>query len=419
MALNPNIILGLRSPKIDMPDPAEQYAKGLHLKGLMAQQELSDQAVADDRSNRDAFAASGGDSSKYLQALASGGNYKAYQAAQKAELDRQKAAADIAHVGAQTGQANATAGKTAQETRFAAADQHARQVVNVQTPQDIVAYVDSGIASGVFPKEGRETMLQKAAQAPSIEAWKQQQMQLAIPVLEKFKQEAENSRNAATNQTHIITTGMTNDTTRRGQNMVDARARDAVNEGKTQIVQSDNGPVIVNKATGAGRAVMGPDGQPLPGVTKPLNDSQSKALLFGTRAQEAHKILEQLSTEGTNVSIPGSRTPVIGGVINALSPENRQMLDQAKRDFMTAILRRESGASISSGEFETADKQYFPQSGDSQKTMQQKARNRDLAVKGILVEVPEKQRGAITPPTDIHRLPSGGGGKVVNFGDLK
>jgi hypothetical protein len=33
MALNPNIILGLRSPKIDTPDPAEQYAKGLHLKG--------------------------------------------------------------------------------------------------------------------------------------------------------------------------------------------------------------------------------------------------------------------------------------------------------------------------------------------------------------------------------------------------
>lgn len=180
--------------------------------------------------------------------------------------------------------------------------------------------------------------------------------------------------------------------------------------GRTQVVQSDNGPVLVNMRTGAGRAVAGPDGAPLPGVTKPLNDGQSKALLFGTRMQEADKVLGQLAGEGTTTSVPGSRTPVIGSIINALSPENQQMLDQAKRDFMTAVLRRESGAAISPSEFDTADKQYFPQPGEGPKQLAQKARNRQLAINGVLVEVPEKQRGAITPKAPAATsaaLPSG------------
>lgn len=191
----------------------------------------------------------------------------------------------------------------------------------------------------------------------------------------------------------------------RGQNMTDTRAREQLEQGKSQVVQSDNGPVLVNTKTGAGKTITGPDGQPLPGVTKPLNDSQSKALLFGTRMQEADKILGQLATEGTTTSIPGSRAPFIGGAISALSSDNRQMLDQAKRDFINATLRRESGAAISSGEFENGEKQYFPQIGEGEKVIAQKARNRQLAMKGVLAEVPEKQRGSITPPATPAALP--------------
>lgn len=175
---------------------------------------------------------------------------------------------------------------------------------------------------------------------------------------------------------------------------------------KGQIVQSDNGPILVDPRTGTGKAVTGPDGQQLAGVSKPLNENQSKALLFGSRMRDADKILGTLAKEGTTTSIPGSRTPILGGAISALSSDNRQMLDQAKRDFMTAVLRRESGAAISTGEFDTADKQYFPQPGDGPKVKQQKSRNRQLAIQGILNEVPEKQRGALSasaaPSGDIH-----------------
>jgi hypothetical protein len=182
---------------------------------------------------------------------------------------------------------------------------------------------------------------------------------------------------------------------------VDSRAREATEAGRNQVVQSDDGPLLVNTKTGGGKVIIGPDGQRLAGVTKPLTEGQSKALLFGTRMQESHKIMAQLASEGTNASVLGSRAPLIGGLINAASSDGHQMLDQAKRDFLTATLRRESGAAISPGEFETGDKQYFPQIGDSAKVIEQKARNRELAIKGVLAEVPEKQRASITPVKDL------------------
>jgi hypothetical protein len=168
------------------------------------------------------------------------------------------------------------------------------------------------------------------------------------------------------------------------------------NAPKGQVVQSDEGPILVDPRTGTGKPITGPNGQQLAGVTKPLNDSQSKSLLFGSRMREADKILGTLQGEGTTTSFPGSRTPVVGGVINYFAPENQQMLNQAKLDFMTATLRRESGAAISTGEYDSADKQYFPQPGDSEKVIAQKARNRQIAIQGVLSEVPEEQRGSIS-----------------------
>lgn len=195
----------------------------------------------------------------------------------------------------------------------------------------------------------------------------------------------------------------------RGQNLTDAREKA---QPKGQIIQTDNGTMLVDPRSGAAKAVTDSAGNPISGVTKTLTEGQSKALLFGSRMREADKILGQLASEGTNTSVPGSSAPIIGGAINALSSDNRQMLNQAKTDFMTAVLRRESGAAISSGEYSTADKQYFPQVGDSPKTIAQKAKNRELAINGVLQEVPEKQREALSPaktkkPSIAGGLPSG------------
>ena len=165
-----------------------------------------------------------------------------------------------------------------------------------------------------------------------------------------------------------------------------------------EVTGSDGLPVLVQQdKQGNIKPVSGYSAKV---VDKPLNDSQSKALLFGERMNQSNKILSDLGREGTTSSVPGSKAPLIGGIISALSSDNQQMLDQSKRDFLNAVLRRESGAAISPGEFDSGDKQYFPQIGDSQKVLDQKAKNRDLAVRGVLIEVPEKQRNSLSTPSD-------------------
>ncbi len=155
--------------------------------------------------------------------------------------------------------------------------------------------------------------------------------------------------------------------------------------------------VLIDPTTGQAEPIVGPDGQAIKSEEneKPLNDGQSKAYGFGSRMRNADEIINTLYAKGKQASTPGSRAPIIGDAVNALSGETNQKLNQAKTDFMTAILRRESGASIASTEFATADRQYFPQIGDSKAVIEQKARNRQTAIDGVLVEVPEKQRNAL------------------------
>lgn len=114
---------------------------------------------------------------------------------------------------------------------------------------------------------------------------------------------------------------------------------------------------------------------------KPLTEFQGKSVMFGTRAAQSHNILNNLEDSANPLAVAASEK---GGVLAnwAISPEN-QRVAQAQRDFINAVLRQESGASISSSEFDSARKQYFPQPGDSDEVKAQKRANRDLVIKGF------------------------------------
>lgn len=193
----------------------------------------------------------------------------------------------------------------------------------------------------------------------------------------------------------------------RGQNMVDDRARDNANQGKIP-------PGYRQRPDGNLEAIPGGPADSK-GGGKPLTEGQAKAGLFGTRMQEADKIINGLSAEGINNSVPGSRAPVIGGIVTAFSPAKRQQLDQAKRDFINATLRRESGAVISPEEFDNGDKQYFPQPGDSKQVIAQKARNRQIATRGVLAEVPESRRNEMV--SEIVGQPPAGSSNIDSLLD--
>lgn len=202
----------------------------------------------------------------------------------------------------------------------------------------------------------------------------------------------------------------------------DARAAALANrpERQAQIIQTEQGPMQLV----GGRAVpiLGLGGEQVKGTKesraeKPLTEGQAKAVAFASRMDNSDSIINDLSKKGINVSTPGSRAGFgVGAVIGALQSAERQQLDQAKRDFVNAVLRRESGAVISDTEFANADQQYFPQVGDSPAVISQKAKNRKISLEGMKADIPKGS----TVVSDIlgktsTKLPSQGGVKFLGF----
>lgn len=132
---------------------------------------------------------------------------------------------------------------------------------------------------------------------------------------------------------------------------------------------------------------------PLQGARGPkLTEFQGKSAAFGLRAEEADRIhtslLGKYSPAAINSKMAVSDWPLVGGTLGAVTntlalSDNDQKAEQAQRDFINAILRQESGAAIMTDEFDNARKQYFPQPGDGEAVIAQKARNRELAIQGL------------------------------------
>lgn len=124
---------------------------------------------------------------------------------------------------------------------------------------------------------------------------------------------------------------------------------------------------------------------------KAPTEFQGKSAAFGLRAEEADKALRNLqgkySPSAINSKLAVQETPLIGGALGAATnfalSDADQQAEQAQRDFVNAVLRQESGAAIGATEFDNARRQYFPQPGDSEKVIQQKARNRQLSIQGL------------------------------------
>lgn len=116
-----------------------------------------------------------------------------------------------------------------------------------------------------------------------------------------------------------------------------------------------------------------------------FTDEQRKIAGFVTRMTNSEQILAdpKVVQAATNLAqVSAGRIPVAG---NYMVSTEFQKFEQAKRDFVNALLRRESGAVINPDEFKNANIQYFPQPGDSPEVIAQKALNRKLAIEGLRV----------------------------------
>jgi hypothetical protein len=143
-------------------------------------------------------------------------------------------------------------------------------------------------------------------------------------------------------------------------------------------------------------------------VPKPLTEAQGNATAFGMRMAESNKLLKNLEDKGvTNTGLIRQTIgatvgvlPLVGDKLQSavkasMNPlpsvlggpsSGQQEYDQAKQNFITAVLRKESGAAIGVNEFKTEDEKYFPQAGDSDKVIAQKQSARELAIKAMGIQ---------------------------------
>ncbi len=185
-------------------------------------------------------------------------------------------------------------------------------------------------------------------------------------------------------------------------------------------------------------------GGPADRGAQPLTEVQGKAVTFGARMKDADRQLSALDRKG--VSNTGIVKNTVGSVVNLVpfgvgeklnamtdagfntapgilgGPNaDQQTLDQAQRNFVNAVLRRESGAAINESEFQNAKRQYFRQPGDTQEVIAQKQRNRNIAIQGIRREAGpgavDIDRISAPPPSPRRNAPAkpkGGGVDIRN-----
>ncbi len=385
------------------------------LNALKLQQEQ--QGVQDDQALRAAARSFGADTGANYNALMQQGLPGQAQKYQTGILANQKTQAEI-------GKDAASTTKTKIESAKALLDQGTQILQSANSPQAAMQMAQqSAQVNGVWNQQSIQGMFGDMPQDQAgFEAWKQKQLVQGMEIGKKLElaQKAQAEARQGANEMMIP----------------DGKGGYKVNEplvgAKSRVAQSG----AMNVTMGSPVAVQLPDGstamvqpgnrpgvapqlmtipgttQPLrpakdPNADKPLNDSQAKALLFGSRMQEAEKVLTGLegkySPSAINAKSAAESTPLIGGLAgmagNAMLSDAGQQAEQAQRDFINAVLRRESGAAISAGEFENARKQYFPQPEDKPGNLAQKRANRQLAIKGLLQEVPASQRGVLSSPS--------------------
>lgn len=120
---------------------------------------------------------------------------------------------------------------------------------------------------------------------------------------------------------------------------------------------------------------------------KPPTKDQYAAANFAQRVKQAEDVFSNLEGGGYQAASPKAQGErLLPEFLGFLKSPQTQMQEQAERNFVNAVLRRESGAAISNGEFSSAIKQYFPRPGDSPEVLEQKKQNRQQAHTGLAAE---------------------------------
>ncbi len=133
---------------------------------------------------------------------------------------------------------------------------------------------------------------------------------------------------------------------------------------------------------------------------RPKGKPDPQAAAYATRAIAASSAIN------SNIQTATKLWSVVGNdsIPNFLKSAETQQVEQAQRNFINAVLRKESGASILPSEFDSAKKQYFPQRGDTDDVLIQKAQNRVDSINGLIGSGGTAYNGTYIKPTYTKEL---------------
>ncbi len=135
-----------------------------------------------------------------------------------------------------------------------------------------------------------------------------------------------------------------------------------------------------------------------------IKPTQYAAANYARRLELAEDTFSKLADAGYD---PTSKTSWAGGFApEFLKSSERKLQEQAQRNFLNAVLRRESGAAISKEEFASGQAQYFPSVGDTPEVLEQKRLNREIAKQSLAAEAGDAL-GQVPSAVGMSRAPVG------------
>ncbi len=170
-----------------------------------------------------------------------------------------------------------------------------------------------------------------------------------------------------------------------------------------------NGAVAKELAGGGGLSVQtNPDGTvsvtqgaaTAPGQMPKLTEGQSKDVVYLTRGAGALPVLDEM---GAALTDPVQQVMGVDptGVVRGQQEPAFQQAEQAGREFLASVLRKDTGAAVTPSEMDTYGNMYLPKPGDTPELLAQKKGARQRALKAIELGIPSaaivemENRGAL------------------------
>lgn len=144
-------------------------------------------------------------------------------------------------------------------------------------------------------------------------------------------------------------------------------------------VKAPSGMSITTNPDGTVSVTQGPTGGK-------MTEANSKDMVYATRAAGALPTIDQMGDSLTSLGeTVGGNAPVVGNYMK--SPEFQQA-EQAGKEFLQAILRKDTGAAITKQEVDEYGSVYLPRPGDSPEVLAQKKASRQRALRALAAGIP-------------------------------